>query len=42
MSAIKILGEYRVFLRAFEGIFLLCFALACLAVSWFVRQDPIF
>ena len=41
MNAIKNLGEYRVCFHAIEGVFMLCIVLGCLAVSWFVRHDPI-
>lgn len=42
MNAVKTIGECRVFLRAFEGLFFLSFALACIAVSWLVRNDSSF
>lgn len=42
MNATKTAGDCRVFLRAFEGIFILCFALACLAASWYLRKNPLF
>jgi len=35
-------NNYRVFLRALEGLPLLVFALACLAFSLYVRKEPLF
>jgi hypothetical protein len=34
--------NFRVFLRALEGLPLLVFAVACLAFSLYVRKDPLF
>jgi len=42
MNETKIVSEFRVFLRAIEGLPLLAFAVACLVFSLYIRKDPLF
>jgi hypothetical protein len=42
MNGTKNVNDYRVFLRALEGLPLLVFAVACLVFSLYVRKDPLF
>jgi len=42
MNTLKNVNNYPVFLRAIEGIGLIALMIACLAISWLLRKEPLF
>ena len=42
MNGTKMMDDYRVFLRACEGLPVLVLVIVCLTISWYFRKEPLF